>query len=205
MTSNIVSRIDNAPKGASGMRAGARQYAQAVNRYLNSGRTDTDYQNLCNGVIDCTIDDYCAACRHTPSIVSFNDRGIEFLFDTATDRTLLVFGQTQATAPNSRDNNYHKQFPRRDGHEKGHAFAHAQGGFEGGPNYFFQRAALNRRLSAKGHLWRDIETHLAANPGSFAFVRLIYPRNASADIPSDVEYGLVADQGQFRSVIFCNR
>jgi hypothetical protein len=38
--------------------------------------------------------------------------------------------------PNSRDQNYHRGFPGRTGFDKGHAMSHAQGGREGGPNYF---------------------------------------------------------------------
>jgi hypothetical protein len=43
--------------------------------------------------------------------------------------------------------------------------SHAQGGREGGPNYFLQAPRVNRRLSPLGMLWRDIESYLAANPG----------------------------------------
>jgi hypothetical protein len=81
--------------------------------------------------------------------------------------------------------------------------SHAQGGREGGPNYFPQAPRVNRRLSSLGALWRDIESYLAANPGLFCFVRLAYPRGTSTDVPAEVEYGIMAE-GQLRTAIFPN-
>lgn len=81
--------------------------------------------------------------------------------------------------------------------------SHAQGGREGGPNYFPQTPRVNRRLSPLGALWRDIESYLAANPGLFCFVRLAYPPQTSTDVPAEVEYGVMAER-QFRTVIFPN-
>jgi hypothetical protein len=52
-------------------------------------------------------------------------------------------------------------------------------------------------------LWRDIESYLAANPGLFCFVRLAYPRGTPTDVPTEAEYGIMAE-GQFRTVIFPN-
>lgn len=82
--------------------------------------------------------------------------------------------------------------------------AHAQGGREGGPNYFPQAPGVNRRLTAAGHLWRDIETYLAAHPGTYCFVRLLYPDDIRIDIPAELEYGILTPQG-FRAVIFTNK
>jgi hypothetical protein len=78
-------------------------------------------------------------------------------------------------APNSRDTPYHQDYFRAsDDYDKGHVLSHAQGGLEGGPNYFKQKRSVNQWRSGAGNLWRDIETYLAANAGVFAFVRLIY-------------------------------
>ena len=81
--------------------------------------------------------------------------------------------------------------------------SHAQGGREGGPNYFLQAPRVNQRLSPLGMLWRDIESYLAANPGRFCFVRLAYLRGIPTDVPAEAEYGIMAE-GQFRTVIFPN-
>jgi hypothetical protein len=101
-----------------------------------------------------------------------------------------MHGLSQSALPNSRDRNYHRGLPGRAGFDKGHAMSHAQGGREGGPNYFPQAPRVNRRLSPLGALWRDIESYLAANPGLFCFVRLAYPRVTSTDVPDEVEYGV---------------
>jgi hypothetical protein len=62
---------------------------------------------------------------------------------------------------------------------------------------------VNRRLSPLGALWRDIESYLAAHPDLFCFVRLVYPRGTPTDVPTEVEYGVMAE-GQLRAVIFPN-
>jgi hypothetical protein len=137
-------------------------------------------------------------------LLEFSDGAFDVLFDAAHERTVLMHGLSQSTLPNSRDRNYHRGFPGRAGFDKGHAMSHAQGGREGGPNYFLQAPRVNRRLSPLGALWRDIESYLAANPGLFCFVRLAYPRETSTDVPAEVEYGVMAER-QFRTVIFPNR
>jgi len=119
------------------------------------------------------------------------------LFDVANERTVLMHGLSRQAPPNSRDTSYHRGFPGRAGFDKGHAMSHAQGGREGGPNYFPQAARVNRRLSPAGALWRDIESYLAGQPGLFCFVRLVYPVGSSTDVRSEAEYGVAAG-GQFR-------
>ena len=86
-----------------------------------------------------------------------------------------------------------------------HAMAHAQGGFEGGANYFPQRAKMNRAIAPMGKLWRAIEMHLASNAGLLAFVRLIYAKGDTGITPREVEYGLLNGPDQFRAVLFSNR
>jgi hypothetical protein len=135
------------------------------------------------------------------ALLEFSDGAFDVLFVAAHELTILMHGLSQSTLPNS---NYHRGFPGRAGFDKGHAMSHAQGGREGGPNYFLQAPRVNRRLSPWGALWRDIESHLAANPGLFCFVRLAYPRETSTDGPAEVEYGVMAER-QFRTVIFPNR
>jgi len=132
---------------------------------------------------------------------SHRDGAFDVLFDAAQELTVLMHGLSRRTPPNSRDGSYHRGFPARPGFDKGHAMAHAQGGREGGPNYFPQAPRVNRRLSPLGGLWRDIQSYLASNPGLYCFVRLAYPPGLTTDIPMEVEYG-VGVEGQFRVVVF---
>jgi hypothetical protein len=137
-------------------------------------------------------------------LLEFSDAAFDVLFDAAHELTVLMHGLSRLTVPNTRDNGYHRGFPARAGFGKRHAMAHAQGGRESGPNYFPQAPRGNRWLSPLGGRWRDIESYLAANPGLYCFVRLVYPAGVSTDVPAEVEYG-VAAEGQFRVVVFPNR
>ncbi|MDC2960388.1 hypothetical protein PO587_38780 [Streptomyces gilvifuscus] len=136
-------------------------------------------------------------------LYTFSDGAFDVLFDLAAERTVLMHGMSKQTAPNSRDNSYHRGCPGRSGFDKGHAMSHAQGGLEGGPNYFLQTPGTNRRIAPAGRLWRDIETYLAKHPGTYAFVRLIYPADITVDVPSAMEYGALFPEG-FRAVVFDN-
>jgi hypothetical protein len=71
-------------------------------------------------------------------LLEFSDGAFDVLFDAAHELTILMHGLSRSTLPNSRDRNYHRGFPGRAGFDKGHAMSHAQGGREGGPNYFLQ-------------------------------------------------------------------
>jgi hypothetical protein len=206
MSGNITARIDQALLGAiPGLQSGLGAYAEALAAYNAAGRTPAAQDALCEAILSLAARRYRdgAPSRQQVELYAFNDGAFDILFDCGYERTVMVHGLSRTTPPNSRDNSYHRGYPPRAGYEKGHAGAHAQGGREGGPNYFPQAAALNRRLSARGHLWRDIETYLAANAGLFWFVRLIYPRSAT-DVPSHCEYGLMAQGHQFRATIFPN-
>jgi hypothetical protein len=79
------------------------------------------------------------------ALLEFSDGAFDVLFDAAHELTILMHGLSQSTLPNSRDRNYHRGFPGRAGFDKGHAMSHAQGGREGGPNYFLQAPRVNRR------------------------------------------------------------
>jgi hypothetical protein len=69
-------------------------------------------------------------------LLEFSDGVFDALFDAANERTVLMHGLSRQAPPNSRDTSYHRSFPGRAGFDKGHAISHAQGGREGGPNYF---------------------------------------------------------------------
>lgn len=183
------------------LRNGTSAYAALLREFHETGDTAA----LLDGIIDHAAKQYRRGSAGFPGLVVFNDGAADFLFDLSTDRTVLVWGTSRHVAANSRDKKYHDQFPRAgDGLDKGHAWSHAQGGREGGPNYFRQVRRLNQKLSNNGKLWRAIESHLAANAGLSAFVRLIYARGNATDKPDQVEYGVMPASGQFRAVIFPN-
>lgn len=195
---SIVERIDSALAAIPGLQSGTEAYLP----FLPGDAEQSTARALRDAVVDLAAERYRALVSDA-EIVELHDGAFDVLFDLAAERTILVHGLSQATAPRTRDERYHRGFPARAGYDKGHAMAHAQGGREGGPNYFPQAPGVNRRLTPAGHLWRDIETYLAANPGLFCFVRLLYPQDVPTDIPEQMEYGILSPRG-FRAVIFRN-
>jgi hypothetical protein len=183
------------------IRSGFAAYADLLDEYRRTGNR----LRLLSRLLDQAAFAYRQAGQADAVLLRFNDGGASFLFDTVRERAVLVWGLSQTTAPNSRDDDYHRGFPRAgDGLDKGHAWSHAQGGKEGGPNYFRQARRLNQAISPNGKLWRAIEGHLASNAGLFAFIRLIYAAGNNGDKPDEVEYGVLSQSGQFRAVIFPN-
>jgi hypothetical protein len=201
-TKSLITRIDQALVDLPEIRPGAGPY---LRRLSECGWSDGEPpgESLRHVVVDVAEELYRAQADPPVELLEFSDSAFDVLFDAAHELTILMHGLSQSMPPNSRDQNYHRGFPGRAGFDKGHAMSHAQGGREGGPNYFLQAPRVNRRLSPTGALWRDIEPYLAANPGLFCFVRLAYPRGISTDVPAEVEYGVMAE-GQFRTVIFPN-
>lgn len=183
------------------LRSGVSAYSELLRTYQKS----RDKQQLSLGILDQAAREYRKGGVPQAELVTFNDGAVDFLFDLTCERTVLVWGVSQTVAVNSRDDAYHAGFPRAGkGLDKGHAWSHAQGGREGGPNYFRQARRLNQARSNNGKLWRAIETHLAANSGLSAFIRLIYAAGNASDRPNEVEYGILPASGQFRAVIFPN-
>jgi hypothetical protein len=198
----LVERIDRALVELTEIRSGTEPYLRRL-REIHASDPPTAKQ-LCDVVVDVSADLYRTEVDPPTNLFEFSDGAFDVLFDAEHELTVLMHGLSRLTAANTRDNNYHRGFPARAGFDKGHAMAHAQGGREGGPNYFPQAPRVNRRLSPLGGLWRDIESYLAATPGLYCFVRLAYPAGVSTDVPAEVEYGVAAD-GQFRVVVFPNR
>ncbi|HEY0420770.1 MAG TPA: hypothetical protein VGC80_14735 [Acetobacteraceae bacterium] len=164
------------------------------------------HEDFVQSVIDLAADLHRQSSSRDDELLTFSDGANDCLFDATNSRTVMMYGESKSTPKNSRDESYHKGYPRAgDGYDKGHALSHAQGGADGGPNYFKQKRSVNQRRSATGHLWRDIETHLAANAGVFAFVRLIYRPEDKGEMPYEVEYGILNGPSQFRVVVFPNR
>jgi hypothetical protein len=201
----IIHRIDRALAELPQIGPGLGDYAALVAEFERWGADEAAFVMLRGELIDLAAARYRGSSDGPIELVEFNDGAFEFLFDRALERTILVHGFSRAVPPNTRDASYHRGFPGRPGYDKGHAMAHAQGGREGGPNYFPQLASSNRRLSDIGNLWRDIETYLARNAGVFAFVRLLYDRGNGGVVPDRVEYGLLDRTNQFRAVVFPNR
>lgn len=199
---SIIARIDRAFTDLSEVRPGAGPY---LRRLAECGWSEgmPPPESLRHVVVDVAAELYRDQADPPVDLLEFSDGAFDVLFDAAHELTILMHGLSRSAPPNSRDQNYHRGFPGRTGFDKGHAMSHAQGGREGGPNYFPQAPRVNRRLSPLGALWRDIESYLAAHPGLFCFVRLAYPPGTPTDVPTEVEYGVMAE-GQLRTVIFPN-
>jgi hypothetical protein len=197
----IESIIDRELGRNAELRDGLSAYAHLLDDFHASG----DGERLLNGILDHAAWQYRRNGQPNASFVTFDDGSANFLFDLVRERTVLVWGRSRTTATGSRDNAYHAGYPRAgDDLDKGHAWSHAQGGREGGPNYFRQARRLNQSRSDNGRLWRSIEMYLAANAGLSAFIRLIYASGNQTDRPDEVEYGIMSATGQFRVVVFPN-
>lgn len=196
---SILDRIDGALVSVPGLQSGTGVYQP----YVPAADDQAALEAFRDLVVDLAAERY-RSIAPDAELVEFHDGAFDMLFDLTGERTILAHGLSKATAPASRDGNYHRGYPARAGYDKGHAMAHAQGGREGGPNYFPQAPGVNRRLTPAGHLWRDIETYLAAHPGLFCFVRLLYPPDPLTDVPGQMEYGILCPLG-FRAVIFTNK
>ncbi|MGX1246972.1 hypothetical protein RKD46_008076 [Streptomyces pseudovenezuelae] len=194
----ITRRIDEALATVPGIRSSTSTYAPC----LPVERDAQAVARFADDVVDLAAHLYQEVVAQR-RLYTFSDGAFGVLFDLASERTVLVHGRSKLTAPNSRDNSYHRGYPGRSGYDKGHAMSHAQGGLEGGPNYFPQSPGTNRRIAPAGKLWRDIETYLAKNPGTYAFVRLVYPADITVDVPAAMEYGALFAEG-FRAVTFDN-
>jgi hypothetical protein len=208
MSNSAIDRIDQELSSSTVVRSGMSTYATILKRYerlAKRDRTAADRQ-LEEAIVDLAARLYRQSASRNTELLMFSDGANDCLFDVTNERTVLMYGRSKTTPPNSRDTPYHQGYPRAgDGYDKGHALSHAQGGLEGCPNYFKQKRNVNQRRSGAGNLWRDIETYLAANAGVFAFVRLIYRPGETSEMPFEAEYGILNWPGHFRVVIFPNR
>jgi hypothetical protein len=207
MFGHIIERIDQQLAASPVVRSGMSAYAEIAQGYDKTGKTDQAkaIRELTEAVVGLASRLHWQSSGRKTELLMFSDGANDCLFDATNDRTVLMYGLSKTTPPNSRDNSYHQGYPRAgDNLDKGHALSHAQGGLEGGPNYFKQKRVINQRRSDAGHLWRDIETYLAANACVFAFVRLKYQPGDKGEKPFEAEYGVVNGPGQFRVVVFPN-
>jgi hypothetical protein len=208
VSNSVFDRIDRELSSSTVVRTGISAYATILRNHERTAKRDRAMadRELEEAVVDLAARLHRRASGQGTELLMFGDGANDCLFDATNERTVLMYGRSKTTPANSRDSAYHQGYPRAgDGYDKGHALSHAQGGLEGGPNYFKQKRSVNQRRSAAGHLWRNIETYLAANAGVFAFVRLIYRRGEMGEMPFEVEYGILNGTGQFRAVIFPNR
>ncbi|GGH20311.1 hypothetical protein GCM10007036_23800 [Alsobacter metallidurans] len=198
---SIEAAIDAELKHNPAVRDGLSAYAGLASGF----RLKKDAVALLAGVLSHAAATYRAAGNRDADLVTFDDGAANFLFDVKQGRTVLCWGVTVSVGANTRDDAYHGGFPRAgDGLDKGHAWAHKQGGREGGPNYFRQARSLNQGRSRNGKLWRIIETYLGANAGLPAFVGLRYAAPNKTDQPDEIVYGLITAGQQFRVVVFPN-
>ena len=171
MSNSVIDRIDHELSSSTMVRSGMSAYATILRSYERLAKRDraaADRQ-LEEAIVDLAARLYLQSSSRNTELLMFSDGANDCLFDATNERTVLMYGRSKTTPPNSRDTPYHQGYPRAgDGYDKGHALSHAQGGLEGGPNYFKQKRSVNQRRSGAGNLWRDIETYLAANAGVFA-------------------------------------
>jgi hypothetical protein len=85
--------------------------------------------------------------------------------------------------------------------DKGHFIAHCIGGGLD-VNIFSQHRDLNRGFSERGKIFRQMEMHCYANPGTFCFSRPVYPDESS--VPRWIEFGLVMQDSSLWIEVFEN-
>ena len=90
------------------------------------------------------------------------------------------------------------------GRDKGHVFGRSLGGKVDGLeiNLFSQARALNRGWSAEGKLFRRMEQHCAAHPGTFCYFRPRYIDHLAC--PVTVEFGVLMPDGKLWAEEFRN-
>ncbi|ERK73552.1 hypothetical protein N136_00110 [Leifsonia aquatica ATCC 14665] len=137
---------------------------------------------------------YLAGCPEA-RLTTFEDNGVEFLFDAnpAFDRTVLAIGRPRAPiAP--RDVQYQRLHPLADGavrrFDRGHFLPYTGGGGFG-PNLFPQDTALNRGWSKEGREYRAFERRaIAAGSESSMFSYPTYIDGTTT--PGFIQLGLIS-------------
>lgn len=147
------------------------------------------------------------------NILQFTDNGFEYLFDFQSelvaqdiannkvneDRVVVVFGMSQPSSK-KRDKNRMKGFvgPSSEvfgnNYDKGHFIGHAFGGGLD-VNLFPQLRDINQGLSARGKVFKSMETYCSENPGTFCFNRPIYCNHSWR--PCMIEFGILTNEMNF--------
>jgi hypothetical protein len=148
MSHSVIDRIDQELSSSTVLRSGMSAYAAILRSYERLAKRDraaADRQ-LEEAIVDLAARLYRQSSSRNSELLMFSDGANDCLFDATNERTVPMYGRSKTTPPNSRDTPYHQGYPRAgDGYDKGHALSHAQGGLEGGPNYFKQKRSVNQR------------------------------------------------------------
>ena len=171
-------------------------------------------KRLTTGLSNAWVCAYTDACQHAPTIMEFQDGGFTFLFDQASlcsdsveDRLVAAYGLS-AVQQRPRDASRIRGFlggrieiPEKGVFDKGHVLAHGMGGGLD-VNLFPQRLELNRGRSARGKIYRKMESYAVRHPGTLAFSHLIY--SDESWVPAFLEYGVLMDGGKIWVERFAN-
>ena len=126
-----------------------------------------------------------------------------YIFDHEQDRVCIAFGFA-VPAPAKRDESRMKGFPNASATvkgalkdkafaaDKGHFMGHATGGGLD-INLFPHRRDLNRPWSRQGQTFREMESYLWDNPGTFFFHRAVYDDDTW--VPARLQFGILRDDG----------
>jgi len=135
------------------------------------------------------VPQWCAGYRQTtavpPQIVEVALDGFTNLFDINSQRLIGVFGLSQGKHTGARDSSRMAGHPQSAGadYHRGHAIAHTLGGGTD-INLFSQRGRLNIGE------FRRLERAAVADRNALYFVRLIYAKGNSGQLPDWIEQGL---------------
>lgn len=174
-------------------------------------------------LVTAAIRSYKRSNSHTSRICAIDLGGFEYLFDDASpdtrtaknelvcQRLVAVHGLSRSVDGKPRPASRLRGFPRGAAsdpgvvdsvrHDRGHFVAHASGG-EQDINLFAQLTHVNRGWSPQGRVYRQMERHLAANPGTYFFLRPIY--TGPTDHPYLIEFGILVGGAEFRVERFEN-
>jgi hypothetical protein len=121
-------------------------------------------------------------------IVSIRLETLDYLFDLTAERNIAAYTVTIGRNTAARDRARMAGHPKAEGkqYHRGHMIPHSgHGGTD--INLFSQLGSVNTGQ------FRELEERAVANPGSFYFVRLLYPHDSRLQRPAFVEQGLLSN------------
>jgi hypothetical protein len=150
------------------------------------GKPHADWPQLFDKQI---VPKWCTGYRQSttaaPQIVAVTLDGFVNVFDISRQRLIGVFGLSQGKHTGARDSSRMAGHPQSAGpdYHRGHAIAHTLGGGTD-INLFSQRGRLNIGE------FRRLERAAVADPNALYFVRLVYNKSNSGQLPDWIEQGL---------------
>ena len=155
------------------------------------------------------VADYLGATAGQREVVEVVVDGFTYLYDSTTapaaheaaNRVVAVRGRSGGEH-GPRDTSRMRGHPNPNRVDRGHLVARAVGGGYD-LNLIPQDPKLNRGHSEPGKVWRELENHLAKNPGTEFFVRPTY--GDTSDYPTQLEFGVQLAGGEWRVETFDNR